>query len=287
MKKKFFNIATFITCFFSICAISACGDSESPSSNFKYTTTSSLPGSLDSGRELELRTFASLDRKEQIGEEASNLARARIVRIMPFGDSITSGPTYRKPLWDLLKNDNISNIDFVGSLNGNSVPDGDHEGHACYKITLVLLAPGTGTFKKCTPDENSVGDFRDLDTWFSGTKPDIVLWHMGTNDAASREDPLKVMDAFSATLSKLRQRNPKVIILIAKILPMTVADVSPINAAIPGWAIANSTNDSKIVVVDMNTGFDPALTYDGIHPNAAGGKWMADRWFTALKSILR
>ena len=206
---------------------------------------------------------------------------------MPFGDSITSGNTYRKPLWDLLKSNDISDIDFVGSLNGNSNPDGDHEGHACYKITSVLLAPGTGTFKKCAPDENSVGDFRDLETWFAKTRPDIVLWHMGTNDAVSKEDPLKVMDAFSATLSKIRQRNPKVIILIAKILPMTVGDVGPINTAIPVWAAANSTSDSKIVVVDMNTGFDPALTYDGIHPNAAGSKWMADRWFTALKSILR
>ena len=266
--------------------LSGCIDSVLTSGNFKPTVASLIPESPTKVKqEQEIKIASTENAKSDQKKQTPTITRT--VRIMPFGDPITSGYTYRKPLWDLLKSNNISNIDFVGSLNGDSSPDGDHEGHACYKITLVLLAPGTGTFKKCTPDENSVGDFRDLDTWFSGTKPDIVLWHMGTNDAASREDPLKVMDAFSATLSKLRQRNPKVIILIAKILPMTVADVSPINAAIPGWAIANSTNDSKIVVVDMNTGFDPALTYDGIHPNAAGGKWMADRWFTALKSILR
>jgi hypothetical protein len=220
-----------------------------------------------------------------IGRLESKLIKPTI-KIMPFGDSITSGYTYRQPLWDLLKSNNISNIDFVGSLNGNSVPDGDHEGHACYKIVYILLPPGSGTFKKCMPNDNSAGDFTDLETWFSGSKPDIVLWHMGTNDAASREDPSRVMSAFSATLSKLRQRNPKVIILVAKILPMTVADVGPLNEAITVWAEANSTIDSKILVVDMNTGFDSALTYDGIHPNTAGGKWMAERWFKVLKTIL-
>ena len=285
MIRKILPAIKLLMGFILSVGLSACIDSKSSSSNFKPIVASLLPDLIEVKQEQEGKIASTENAKSDQKEQIPTVTRS--VRIMPFGDSITSGFTYRKPLWDLLKSNNISNINFVGSLNGDSSPDGDHEGHACYKITLVLLAPGTGTFKKCTPNENSVGDFRDLDTWFSRTRPDIVLWHMGTNDAASRVDPLKVMDAFSATLSKLRERNPKVIILIAKILPMTVADVSPINAAIPGWAVANSTNDSKIVVVDMNTGFDPSLTYDGIHPNAAGGKWMADKWFNALKSILR
>ena len=66
------------------------------------------------------------------------------------------------------------------------------------------------------------------------------------------------------------------------------ADVRPIDDAIPGWAKANSTTESPIIVVDMYTGFDPATeSGDGIHPNAAGTQFMVDRWFDALSPLIK
>ena len=217
---------------------------------------------------------------------ASTLPVQRVVRVMPFGDSITSGISYRQPLWELLHSARLSRIDFVGSLHGNSKPDGDHEGHPCYKITSVLLPVGTGTFKKCIPNENSFGDARDPDVWFEQSTPDIVLWHIGTNDVLDGQAVDQILKAFSVTLTKLRQRNPNVTILVAQILPMSRADVSQLNAAIPQWAASRSTADSKIMVVDMHTGFNPGWTPDGVHPDATGNQWIAGRWLSALQPLL-
>merc|ERR1712187_318859 len=39
---------------------------------------------------------------------------------------------------------------------------------------------------------------------------------------------------------------------------------------------------TNIHVVDLADGFQNSMFYDGIHPNADGEKFMADRWFPAV-----
>jgi lysophospholipase L1-like esterase len=115
--------------------------------------------------------------------------------------------------------------------------------------------------------------------------------HIGsTSGYGGRPQVSLVLLSYSAILRAVRASNPKVIIVIAQLIPLAVksADVRPINNAIPGWAKANSTADSPIIVVDMYTGFDSeAETADGIHPNVAGSQWMADKWFDALSPVIR
>ena len=214
----------------------------------------------------------------------ASLAEAGTIQIMPFGDSITSGLSYRQPLAELLKT-SPTRTEYVGSITGSGRSE-SHEGHPCYRLTAVLLPAGTGTFKKCIPEENSFGDARDLDIWFSTRVPDIVLWHIGTNDVWNGEPVDRIMLAYSATLSKLRQRNPRVAIVVAQILPMAMANVAPLNVAIADWAAQNTSATSPITVVDMNTGFDLSWTRDGVHPNATGTQWMAKKWFRALQPLL-
>jgi lysophospholipase L1-like esterase len=57
---------------------------------------------------------------------------------------------------------------------------------------------------------------------------------------------------------------------------------------IPGWAAGLTTAQSPIVVVDQWTGFDAvADTGDGVHPNDAGFRKMADRWYPAARANAR
>src|SRR6478735_6941495 len=105
-------------------------------------------------------------------------AAANPLRILPLGDSITSGinghDSYRYPLGQSLAASQCG-YDFVGGLRGwydttagTSVPsttvgftDQDHEGHAGFTTDQILAAvPG----------------------WVSGLTFDAVLLHAGQND---------------------------------------------------------------------------------------------------------
>ena len=83
-------------------------------------------------------------------------------------------------------------------------------------------------------------------------------------------------------------------ILVARILPMNPANcdacgqrVVDLNAAIPGWAASQTTAASPVTVVDQWTGFSTATdTGDGVHPNDAGNRKIADRWYPSVQAAI-
>lgn len=84
-------------------------------------------------------------------------------------------------------------------------------------------------------------------------------------------------------------------ILVAKIIPMNPSNcdgcggrVVALNNAIGAWAPGKSTTSSPITVVDTFSGFDTAtMTGDGVHPNDAGNKKMADSWYPAVVQAIQ
>ncbi len=206
-------------------------------------------------------------------------AQADPVRIMPLGDSITGSPgCWRAILWNKLQSAGYTNIDFVGTLppQGCALPyDGDNEGHAGFLVTNVAkqnLLPG----------------------WLAATRPDIVLMHFGTNDVWNAIPPTTILDAYSILVDQMRASNPSMKVIVAQIIPMNPSNcpecaqrITALNALIPGWASAKSTAQSPIIVVDQWTGFNTSTdTYDGVHPNDAGDRKMADKWYPALAGLL-
>ncbi len=222
-------------------------------------------------------------------------------RVMAFGDSITAASCWRAKLGEKLAAAHITNVDFIGTRSGPAgcgvaSYDMQNEGHGGYLATDILDAAGSGT--------RSVGadaadpfkaDARDLASWFDGEAPDVMLWHLGTNDVWSGIDETKILQAYSAILAKVRSRNPNVVVLVAQLIPMApkgcdrcAAGVTKLNAAIPAWAKQSSTATSPVTVVDQFTGYDVKLNADGVHPNETGGSQaIADKWFTALAPLLR
>ncbi|BCJ69887.1 cellulose binding domain-containing protein [Polymorphospora rubra] len=210
---------------------------------------------------------------------AALAAAATPTRVMPLGDSITGSPgCWRAMLWNSLQSTGHTDVDFVGTLGpqGCGVPyDGDNEGHGGALVTTVA-------------NQNQ------LPNWLSATRPDIVLMHFGTNDAWSNVSPATIVAAYDKLVDQMRASNPAMTVLVAQIIPMAPPTcgecgqrVVALNAAIPAWAAAKSTAGSPVVVVDQWTGFNTATdTYDGVHPNAAGDRRIADRWLPALTAAL-
>ncbi len=208
------------------------------------------------------------------------------LRILPLGDSITQGSSraasYRYPLWTKLV-DEGSEVDFLGSertVYGGQDPkwpdhrgktfDSDHEGHWGWTTDEILAEDA-------------------LPRWLEGYTPDIALVHLGTNDAAHGDSPKAIAERLEAIVRLLRSRNPRVGIVLAKLIPSTW-DRRERNAALNG-AVGDlesklSTPESPVVVADQSAGFDPEVdTMDGIHPNGSGAEKMAARWLEGIHRV--
>ena len=200
---------------------------------------------------------------------------------MPFGDSITEGSCTSQFVWQNLRAAGAKNFDMVGTRHsdkdcGVANADRDNEGHSGYLATdMVDMGPHA----------------EDLIEWCNADKGDVVLMHLGTNDIwHSNLDPETILDAYSKILVQLRAAQPKVIVFVAQILPMSLSScptcapaVPRLNHEIPAWAKRESTKNSPVYLVDQFSGFDIAKDADdGVHPNSRGAKKMADKWSAAL-----
>ncbi|PGH18277.1 hypothetical protein AJ79_00616 [Helicocarpus griseus UAMH5409] len=206
--------------------------------------------------------------------------RAETVKIMPLGDSITGSPgCWRALLWQQLQNAGITNTDFVGSLPGDGCGfeyDSENEGHGGILATNIVAQ-------------------NQLPPWLESAQPDIVMVHLGTNDAWSNVETAKIIETHSTLVDQMRESNPNMVILLAQIIPMNPTNcngcgprVEEFNSAVAEWAPTKSTEESPIVIVDCFTGFDTGTdTGDGVHPNEAGNEKIANSWFEPLSEAIK
>lgn len=184
-----------------------------------------------------------------------------------------------------MRNAGMTNTNFVGSLNGpasctdNGVAvdfDKDHEGHSGALVT----------------DYAKNGN---LTGWLASAKPDMVIMHVGTNDAVQHKTVDDILKAYDTLLGQMRASNPKITLVLSKLIPMDPNKNGPeasdliksYNTAMEGWTSKNSKPSSSIILVDNFTGFDVAkMTKEGMHPNEAGDKFMAAHFFDKMKDAL-
>ena len=226
---------------------------------------------------------------------------AQTYKILPIGNSITEGktanPGYRYPLYERLT-DAYINFQFIGSMTETwewssdvsscieeplAFPTLYHEGHGGWRADQLLNGK---------PND----DPGYLSLWLQNYTPDIVLLHVGTNDMFQGESVSSTLDEIREIVRILRVDKPNVIILLAKLIPAHTPTVGPkadriplLNAEIPALVQELNTAQSPVVLVDQNTGFNPAPgedTFDGIHTNRRGAIKMAEKWFQALNSIV-
>lgn len=191
--------------------------------------------------------------------------------------------SYRKWLWNKLI-DGGWTFDFVGNRRDSFTYnlyqdvcafDVHHEGHSGFTSGQLL---------------------QGLPHWLDRIAvPDIVLFSSpGGNDAL---DFLPYDDALAnvnAIIDTLQARNPNITIVIEKMAPPNTWLLVPplstyynaIHEDVEIIAQTKSTPTSKIVVVDMATGFTNDMLADPIHYNSLGAEHVAQRYYDVLETLL-
>lgn len=208
--------------------------------------------------------------------------------IMPLGASRVEGArplfeSYRYELWkDLL--DGGWTVDFIGTRtdpasypahDGQSFDD-DHEGRGGWTSGQIL---------------------NGIDDWLSQAgAPDIVLFSSpGGNDALRGLPYEQALANVNAIIDILQDANPEVTILIEQLAPARsdlmrqaslAAFLAQMQQDVADLANTQTTATSRVIAVDMATGFTDALLADEVHYNEAGAAFIADRYYQALVSVL-
>ena len=256
---------------------------------FLFLVAAASSASMSSPLANELTSPAS----ESRGRDVTSGNGRVPLRLLPLGDSITRSDinhlSYRYSLWTKMVDAGID-FEFVGSLDSNFGGNGawkahkgksfdsKHEGHWGWRADQIL-------------EGVSGAEGGRLSEWLNTYTPDIVLMHLGTNDLMQSQSASSTVHELERIIEVLRADNPKVVILVAKLIPTYNAGVNSriamLNSRLERIAAKASTAASPIIVVDQNSGFDvSADTYDWIHPNRSGEEKIAAKWFDALQDVL-
>lgn len=200
---------------------------------------------------------------------------AKVWKIMPVGDSITEGgntfKVYRPLLWKKLTDAGYA-FEFVGSRTAPS-PYGPlkHEGYGGKNATFLAAT---------VPNK------------FESFPADIVLLHSGHNYSAETKPVAKIIAATESMIAEFRRINPRVAILVAKVIPSAklpkYSYLPELNNELEKLAEKLNRPDQPVILVDQAKGFDPLTdtVADQVHPNEGGAEKMAARWMEALRPVL-
>ena len=235
-------------------------------------------------------------------------ARTGPWRIMPLGDSLTGGSadvegygdSYRKWLWQLLRERGHYDIDFVGNLkNDDATFDGDHSGWGGYTV-----GPDNGGqanlyahIVSFIAQPFSLNESSGKD-WVSFADPDIVLLNIGTND--SEGDQAVVERRLNALVDVITKRAPTARIIVSSLPPSggNFAIVAHVGTA--AQKIARSSGGrvfyadirDRMLAGDSEVGSAPfevrdwSGAGDAVHMSATGGRKFAIAWLASVEAAL-
>ncbi|MCX7047859.1 MAG: GDSL-type esterase/lipase family protein [Candidatus Sumerlaeota bacterium] len=209
------------------------------------------------------------------GEGARDAAGQRIYRILPIGDSITEGgktfSTYRYPLREKLFAAGYL-IEYIGSRSSESrIGPLPHEGYGGKNAEFLAATVGK------IPREHA---------------PDIALIHAGHNHTVEEQPINGIVSATEKIIASLRAENPKVIVLLAQVIPSgklpKYSYIPALNEELGKLAERLNTPPQPVIIVNQAAGFDWSADTiaDMVHPNAKGAEKMAAQWFAALTQVM-
>lgn len=210
--------------------------------------------------------------------EAFQFSTARLLRVMPLGDSITvsdpSRNSYRYYLYQKLIAEGYA-VDFVGSQtrNGAGPPanmdfDQNHESYGGWRVDQVLDR---------------------IDSWLSNTNPDVVLIHLGTNDLWQGNTVASTVSEMGQLIDRIRAFNSSIKIVVAQVIPLNgyQTAIAEYNAGLADMIAGKQNLQSPLAVADMFTNFSLSSdAHDGVHPSTSGEIKIADWFYDALASLM-
>ncbi len=201
------------------------------------------------------------------------------VRILPLGDSMTSGVPveggYRSRLYSVLSSDGFT-VDFLGTQTVNSnhpqLPDADHEGHGGFQIHEIDAG---------------------LEGWLSSVEdPDVVLLWIGTNDYSVSNDINNARNRLANLIGRIATLRPHAKIIVANLLLRTdipTADQNiqtTFNPFLPAMVDQQVQLGRQVSFVDMRSQITAADLVDGLHPGSPGYNKIADTWRSAIQAVI-
>lgn len=210
-----------------------------------------------------------------------------INKIMPLGASRVEGnrplfESYRYNLWRKLKENNWV-FDFIGTQKDegvynelNGIPfDIDHEGRGGWTSGQIA---------------------NNLSEWLLLTAvPDIVLFSSpGGNDALQNLPYNEVLININSIIDTLQNLNPNITIVIEKLAPAKSSIMTneltnyleQLHTDITIIALEKTTEFSKVITVDMYTGFSDNLLADDVHYNEEGAEFIANKYYDKIEELL-
>lgn len=240
------------------------------------------------------------------------------LRIMPLGDSITEG------LCDTPENC-MSNLVFMSPSRGDGLA-------ACqwsaskylpnlsgYRAFLKdrLLARGlkmsyvgsVATREGLAHEGHAAWTIADLDFcvqhggWLESAQPNLILLHIGTNDASYGRTPDEMAQSLQDLLEDIYRKVPaSTEVIVAQILParrlatpqfaganLSLNEIiAPYNQRIPAVVRALQAEQKYVTFVDMTPAVqsDSDLDSIGIHPNPAASRRMAEIWYGQILKVI-
>ena len=208
-------------------------------------------------------------------------------KIMPLGASRVQGfspwfESYRYELWkDLI--DGGWEFDYIGTeTETGSYPnyeglafDPDHQGHGGWT-------------------SGQIHDNLELALNEAGT-PDIVLFSSpGGNDILDGLPYKNIIENINDIIDLFQDRNPEIVILIEQLAPGKTSFMTPELTAIFDQAVLDvetiaqeqSNDHSQVIPVNMYDGFQDRYLSDDIHYSEEGAKFIAERYYEVLQTVL-
>ncbi|RNC87645.1 MAG: hypothetical protein ED556_00185 [Winogradskyella sp.] len=210
-----------------------------------------------------------------------------INKIMPLGASRVQGnrpayESYRYELWKDLIDGNYT-FDYIGTVddegtypNYNNISfDINHEGRGGWTSGQIL---------------------NGIEGWLNQAGiPDIVLFSSpGGNDALIGLSFDNAINNINTIIDILQTANPNITIIIEQMAPAKSSEMTPelttyfnqLNSQVLQISAAKTTANSKVIPVDMFTGFTDDLLADAVHYNEAGANFVAQRYYNILIDVL-
>jgi acyl-CoA thioesterase-1 len=134
--------------------------------------------------------------------------------------------------------------------------------------------------------DTSAGGLRRVD-WVLRARPELVVVALGANDGLRAQPVPALRDNLTAIVRRLRAAGARVVLAGMRLPPNYGADyATAFAAAFP--AVARATSVPLLPFLLEGVAGDAALNQpDGIHPNAAGHRIIADTVWRAVRPHLR
>lgn len=133
--------------------------------------------------------------------------------------------------------------------------------------------------------DTTAGGLRRLD-WVLRSQPDVVLVALGANDGLRAQPVTALRDNLTAIVTRLRGAGTRVVLAGMRLPPnYGAAYAGAFAGAFP--SVARATSVPLLPFLLEGVAGDPVLNQaDGIHPNAAGHRAVAETVWRALRPLL-